>query len=101
MVKIRSSSAILAHGSARLMDDDGGKQRKQGLEAIPDPPGEVFAGGIFKAFNFVEVVVIEALNKLLSSALDIAIINQVTHGAIDFAFDDDIEAERVAMHTAA
>src|SRR6185503_1867594 len=79
------------------MDDDGGKLWKGGAKAVPEPLGKNLAGGVEEAFDLVQAVVVEPLHDRFGGGLDVAVVDQVALLRGDVAFDDDVEAERVAV----
>lgn len=70
-------------------------------ELIPDPDGQEFRGGVFEAFDFVEEVVIEAIDDRIDGAFQIGEIDQPADGGVDRAAHGHLAAERMSVHTAA
>jgi len=90
-------AAIDASGGAGLGDDDLRDLREGGLEAGPNPEGDVFAGGVFEALDFVEEVVIELLPNGLEGCSQVGVIEKPAHPGIHLASDGDLDLEAVAM----
>ena len=68
---------------------------------MPDPLGEVFAGGVVEPWQVVQVVVVEALVERLEDGLDLGEIANPAGIRIDIAFDIDGDAELMAMQAPA
>ena len=51
---------IDAAAGAGFLDHDFAQQGKRGTKLLPDPAGQVFAGGVLQAFDFVEAAVTPA-----------------------------------------
>jgi hypothetical protein len=68
---------------------------------MPKPGGEVFDGGIWEAFDLVEVGVIENVEEGGHGDADAGVVVNPAHVRVDFAFDDNFDFEAVAMHLAA
>lgn len=83
------------------MHDDRCEQGEGRFESVVNPLGENFAGGIGEAFDFVEVVVVEAFNERVGHFFDVAVVDEVSLGRVDFPFDDDVEPEGVAVEAVA
>ena len=83
------------------MDGDGEKLRNMGFEALPDPAGDVFAGGVFQAGDFVEEAVVELVFQGAEAGLDVGEIHHPAFEGIDGAFDGDFDAEGVAVEAGA
>jgi hypothetical protein len=83
------------------MHDDAAQEGEEGFEAVPDPLGEDFAGGVGEAFDVVEVVMIEAEDKGIDDPLDVAVVDEIPLGGVDLAFDADVEAEGMAVESPA
>lgn len=79
------------------MDADLGEFRQQRLELLPDPAAEVFAGGVFQAWNIVQIIVVELLVDRLEDRLDFREVADPAGMRIDLAFDVDGDTERVAV----
>src|SRR5262245_25190632 len=58
---VTSSLGSVIHAAAvtRLVYDDLRELRQAWLDLVPDPAGEILAGGVLEPGNFVQVVVIE------------------------------------------
>ncbi len=83
------------------MDADLGEFRQQRLELLPDPAAEVFAGGVFQAWNIVQIIVVELLVDRLEDRLDFREVADPAGMRIDLAFDVDGDTERVAVQAPA
>ena len=79
------------------MDADTGQFRKKGLELLPDPLGDDFAGRVFQTRYFVQVVMIELLVQWLEDRFDLRKIANPAGVGVDLAFNVDGNAERMAM----
>lgn len=92
---------ILTAAGAGLVNVDLLKQRQLRFDAVPEPLGENLAGRVFQALDIVQAIVVQLSDQRLHNSFDLAKVQQVTFRLIDLASDDDIDAERVAMHPAA
>ena len=70
-------------------------------ETIPDPARQVLAGGVLKAFDLIEVVVVEAIVERLERTRDVRKIDDPARLVIDRTFDVDCHAVRVAVESGA
>src|SRR5437870_5043214 len=91
-------STIFATAGAGFVDDDLGKHGQFGSDALPQPLRQHFAGGIFQARNLVEAAMIDLFVNRIDDGLDLAVIDQIVLAFRDFAFDDDVDLERMSMH---
>lgn len=71
------------------------------MEFCPDPSGEVFAGGVFEAWHFVETVVIDPLFDGLEGSLDIRKVEHPAEFWIDRAADVYLDLKAVPVHPSA
>lgn len=71
------------------------------LETIPDPARQVLASGVLKAFDLIEVVVVEAIVERLERTRDVREIDDPARMVIDRTFDVDGHAVRVAVESGA
>lgn len=92
-----SVSAVYAATGAGLVDADPGQFGKEGLELLPDPLRDDFAGGVFQARDFVQVVVIKLLIQWFEDGFYFRKITNPAGIRIDLAFDINGNAEGVAM----
>ena len=92
---------VNAAGGAGFGDDDFGELGELGFEAVPDPDGDVFAGGVFEARDVVEIAVVELFPERFEGVRDVRVIHDPAELGIAFAVDDDFGAEAVAMEAAA
>jgi hypothetical protein len=88
-------------GGAGFGDEDFGEEREAGLEAVPDPDGDMLAGGVFEAGNFIEVAVIELFPERAEGGGDLGVIDQPAEFGIAGAADDEVDFEAMAVETAA
>jgi len=79
------------------MHDHFAEKRQLRLHLIPDPTGEVFARWVFKAGNFVEIVMIETIVGRLECALHVSEIHDPAGLRIDVAAHLQFDAKRMAM----
>jgi len=56
---VGSGASVDAAGGAGFGDDDFAELREVWLEVLPDPGGDIFAGGVMEAGDFVQVAVVE------------------------------------------
>lgn len=83
------------------MHRDGCELGDGGFQALPDPAGDVFAGGVFQPRHFVEQAVIELVFQGAELVLELCEIHQPAGAGVDRSADGDFHAEGVAMHAAA
>lgn len=86
---------------AGLMDADSTELWQQGLEFLPDPLGQDFAGRILQARDIVQIVVIQALVQRLEDRLDLREVANPAGMRVDIAREMDGNLERVAMQAPA
>ena len=79
------------------MDADLRQLRQQGLDLVPDPLGDHFAGGVLQARNVVQVVVVELLEDRFEDRLDLGEVTNPAGMGIDFTFDVDGNSEGVTV----
>jgi len=96
-----SVAAIDATRGASFGDDDFGELREFGLQAPPDPGGDVLAGGVFEAGDFVEIMVVQLFPERLEGPGDVGVIHEPAELGVAFAGDDDFSLEAVAVQAAA
>lgn len=102
MVGFRGSTAAINRaGGAGFRHDDFHQEGKFGLQFSPNPDCDVFAGGIFEAGNFVEVVVVQLFPNRLEGGGDVRVIHEPAVFGIAFTRDDDFDFEAVAVEPAA
>jgi len=97
----RSVAAVFAAAGAGFVNTNARELGQQWLEFLPDPLGEVFAGGVVEAGQIVQVIVIETLVERLEDGLDLGEVANPAGLWIDIAFDINGDAERVAMQASA
>ena len=100
-VKQARLSPVFARRSAGLMHNDGRQLRQDRFEPVPEPPGQILAGGVGEVRQFVEIAMIELLHERFGSGFDLAVVDEVAQFGIDVAFDDQIKPERMPMQAAA
>src|SRR5690606_25113377 len=66
-----------------------------------NPAAEVFAGGVFKAFDFVEIAMVKGVVSGFESRLDIGKIHDPAAGFTSRTADIERNGERVAVESAA
>lgn len=81
------------------MDDDARQQRKSGLQCVPDPDGEVFAGWIFEAWHVIEIVMIQLLKQGRESGLDVGEVTDPTKRRLDRSAQMNLDLERMPVKT--
>src|ERR1051326_6995041 len=74
-VSIPGGSAVDTFGGAGFGYDDFGQERQLGLEPVPNPDGDVFAGGVFQTPDLVEVVMVQFCPNWFNSVGNVGIIN--------------------------
>ena len=79
------------------MNADTGQFRKEWLELLPDPLGDDFAGRIFQTRYFVQIVMIELFVEWFEDRFDLGEVANPAGVGVDFAFNIDGNAERMAM----
>src|SRR5256885_1520915 len=94
-------SAINAPRRAGLCDHDLTQRWQRRLQSFPDPQGDVFAGRVFQAGNFVKVTMVELFPKRLEGFGNVGVIHQPAEFWVAFARDDNLGLETVAVQTAA
>ena len=100
-LRVLLASAVFDFAGAGFADADDGQQWQVGLEAVEDPLGEHFRGGHFEAWDVVEQVVVELIADGGDDLLDLAEVHEIALAFVHFAFENDVDLERVAMHSAA
>jgi len=96
-----SKPAINALSSTGFSDDNFGEQRKLGFEFLPDPDGDVLAGWVFQARDFVQVVVVELLPVRFKKLGDIRVIYYPAEFRVTLAGNNDLRLKTVAVQSAA
>ena len=93
----RLDAAMNTAGSAGLVYHNLAQGWELRMQLLPNPAGEVFAGGIFEAGDFVQVTMIERVVKRLEGARELSEVLHPTAVGIDRAADMYFDAERVAV----
>jgi hypothetical protein len=91
----------MALRSASLGDDNLNEAREFRFEALPNPDSNIFAGGVFEAGDFVEIMVIKLIEDGLASIANVGVVHDPAHFGVALSFDDDFGAEAMAMQAAA
>ncbi len=93
--------AVVGAGArASFVDGDSVELGKYGLEALPDPVRQQFAGGVLKAVDLVEEPMIECLVQRGPGLRNIAVVQEDTLLCIDCASYADINLEGMSVHAA-
>ena len=90
-----------ASAGAGFVDGDAVELGDAGLEALPDPEGEVFAGGVFEAGDFVEEAVVELVVQRPKPVLELTKVDEPAGLGVDGSADGDFDAEGVAVEAGA
>ena len=77
------------------------EERQFRLQIIPDPFGDDFAGGVFKAGDVVQIMVVELFPVGLEGFGDFRVVHQPAELLVALAGDDDFGAEAVAVEAPA
>jgi hypothetical protein len=99
-IGINPSTPEDAPGGAGLGDHDLGQERTPGLESVPDPDGDMLAGGVVQSGNLVEVTMIELFPERLERRGKVGVIDQPAELRITFTGDGDLDPKTVAVETA-
>ncbi len=91
-------ASIFTAAGACFLDSHFLEQGELGMDAIPEPFGDHFAGGVFEAVDLIEEVMIELKAEGFEDFGDVAVVDEVTTIFGNFAGDDDFSAEGVAVH---
>ena len=83
------------------MDGNAMEGGEEGFEALPEPAGDDFAGGVFEAGDVVEVVVVELVYEGLEGFLDIAEVHKPAGLRIDGATEGEVDLVGVAVQASA
>ena len=83
------------------MDPDSRQFGKQRFQLGKDPLGQVFAGRVLQAWYVVQVVVIKSLIERLENRLNLREVTDPADMRIDFAFQMNSNAERMAVQPSA
>src|SRR5665213_1377407 len=81
------SAGVFAARCASLVNHNRLEQRQGGFEPIENPLGQDFARRIGKAFDFVQIIMIELPDDRLRRGLDGAVVDQITLVRVDIALD--------------
>jgi len=84
--------------AGRFVDDDLAQARQLRSEFPPEPGSHVLDGGIFKAFDLIEIRVIEPLHEWVHGTADFCVVINPANLRIDIALDGDFHFETVPMH---
>jgi hypothetical protein len=83
------------------MNDDPGELRQARLHFSPDPPCKIFARRILEAVYFVQVLVIETLERWLESRAHIGKIHDPPGMCVDVARDVQLDAKGMSVQARA
>ncbi len=90
-----------ALGGAGFGHDDFREEWQMRFESVPDPDGDLFAGGVFEAGDFVEVTMIELFPEWPEGGGDVGVIDEPAELRITEAGDDDLDFEAMSVQAAA
>lgn len=96
-----SFPAIDAATGAGLADLDFAQLRQGRLQSLPDPAGQVFAGGVLQSLDVVEVVVVQPVVDRLEFFLDVAEIHHPATGFVGVPGDSEPDMEGMAVQPGA
>ena len=68
---------------------------------IPDPAGDVFAGRIFEALDFVQMMMVELLPERFKGVADFGVINQPPQFLVAFSADVERGFETMSVESIA
>ena len=94
-------TAVDALGGAGFGDDNLLEDGKSGFQLVPDPFGDVLAGGVFETGDFIEVMVVQLLPVGFEGLGNFRVVDQPAQLLVAVAFDHDLGAEAVAVKAAA
>ena len=97
LARLVVGAGVDGSAGARFFDDDAREVGEGGFEALPDPAGEDFAGGVFEAGDVVEVVVVELVVERAEGGVEVGEVADPAEGGVDVAADVDFDAEGVAV----
>lgn len=86
---------------AGLFHDDAAEAFERGREAVPNPAGEDFTGGILEAGDVVEIVVVELLVEGTEGGVQVGEVANPAEGWVDLTADVDLDTERMAVQARA
>jgi hypothetical protein len=93
--------AVDALGGAGFGNDHFFQQRQLRLELFPNPERDIFAGRIFQAGNFVEIIMIKLFPKWFEGVADVGVVHDPSEFFVARPFDRDFDFETVTVQTAA
>jgi len=96
-----SVAAIHAAVGAGLADLHRGQAWQYGVEAVPDPAGDLFAGRVLEAGNFVEITMVQRLVNWPASRFDVGEIHYPAGLGPDRAFDPHRDLKGMAVQAPA
>ena len=88
---------IFREAILRLKHDDAFKLWQCGFHVLPDPNRDIFRCRIFKAFDVVQIFMVEPLEQRLELSLDGKKIGNKACNRIDRSFEPQFHAVRMAM----
>jgi len=84
-------------GSAGFRNHNLGEERELWLEPIPDPDGDVFAGGVLQARDIVQVVVIQFFPQRPECLRDVRVIHDPSKLRIAWTLHNYFDLEAVSV----
>lgn len=90
-----------ATGGAGFAHHDLGEQWQRGLEPLPDPACQVFAGGIFQTLDLIQIMMIELLVERLEGAGQIGEVQNPAGLLLHRPGNMNLDAKRVPMQAPA
>ena len=86
---------------AGFRHNDFGQHRQLRFQLVPNPYGNILAGGIFEAGNFVEVTVVELFPNRFEGGGNIRVIHDPAEFRVAISRDGDLHLETVPVQSAA
>lgn len=80
---------------------DTGQIRQRGLELLPQPHRQVFAGGVVQPGNIVQIAMVERGMDRPPGRLDVGEIEHPAERGIDLAADGELDPKRMAVQARA
>jgi len=68
---------------------------------LPDPNGDVFAGGVFQAGNFIQIKVVQLVQNGFESAADFRVIDHPAQSGVAIAFNRQLDFEAMPVQAVA
>ena len=92
-----AGSTINAAAGTGFVDEDFGEHGEARGKAAPNPAGQIFAGGVIQAGNFIEIMVVEFRQEWGKGNFEVAEILEPSGVWIDRTVDGYLNAKRMAM----